>query len=75
MLRMDQFIDLLVPRGGAGLVRFVAENATMPAVTGYLRLVPPPLRLMLFNTNHSRGRPTKGSGKPESPGKQHRRQH
>tara|TARA_B100000029_G_scaffold105167_1_gene95802 strand:- start:4424 stop:5701 length:1278 start_codon:yes stop_codon:yes gene_type:complete len=34
MLRMDQFIDLLVPRGGAGLVRFVAENATMPAVTG-----------------------------------------
>ena len=34
MLRMDQFIDLLVPRGGAGLVRFVAENATMPAVPG-----------------------------------------
>lgn len=34
MLKMDQYIDLLVPRGGASLVRFVAENATMPAVTG-----------------------------------------
>ncbi len=34
MLKMDQYIDLIVPRGGAGLVRFVGENATMPAVTG-----------------------------------------
>ena len=34
MLKMNEYIDLLVPRGGAGLVRFVAENATMPAVTG-----------------------------------------
>ena len=34
MLKMDQYIDLIVPRGGEGLVRFVAENATMPAVTG-----------------------------------------
>ena len=34
MLKMNDYIDLLVPRGGAGLVRFVAENATMPAVTG-----------------------------------------
>ena len=34
MLRMDQYIDLIVPRGGEGLVRFVGENATMPAVTG-----------------------------------------
>ena len=34
MLKMDQYIDLLVPRGGATLVKFVAENATMPAVTG-----------------------------------------
>ncbi len=34
MLRMNDYIDLLVPRGGASLVRFVAENATMPAVTG-----------------------------------------
>jgi glutamate-5-semialdehyde dehydrogenase len=34
MLKMNKYIDLLVPRGGASLVRFVAENATMPAVTG-----------------------------------------
>ena len=34
MLKMDQYIDLIVPRGGEGLVRFVAKNATMPAVTG-----------------------------------------
>ena len=34
MLKMDQYIDLIVPRGGNGLVRFVGENATMPAVTG-----------------------------------------
>ena len=34
MLKMNQYIDLIVPRGGDGLVRFVGENATMPAVTG-----------------------------------------
>jgi glutamate-5-semialdehyde dehydrogenase len=34
MLKMSQYIDLIVPRGGDGLVRFVGENATMPAVTG-----------------------------------------
>ncbi len=34
MLKMDEYIDLLVPRGGANLVKFVAENANMPAVTG-----------------------------------------
>ncbi len=34
MLKMNQYIDLIVPRGGDGLVRFVGANATMPAVTG-----------------------------------------
>ena len=34
MLKMDKYIDLVVPRGGDSLVRFVGENATMPAVTG-----------------------------------------
>ena len=34
MLKMNQYIDLIVPRGGEGLVRYVGENATMPAVTG-----------------------------------------
>ena len=34
MLKMNQYIDLIIPRGGDGLVRYVGENATMPAVTG-----------------------------------------
>jgi glutamate-5-semialdehyde dehydrogenase len=34
MLRMKEQIDLVVPRGGAGLIKFVAENAAMPAITG-----------------------------------------
>ncbi len=34
MLSMKEHIDLLVPRGGAGLINFVAKNATMPVLTG-----------------------------------------
>ena len=34
LLRMREYIDLLIPRGGADLVHFVAEHATMPAITG-----------------------------------------
>jgi glutamate-5-semialdehyde dehydrogenase len=34
MLKMKDFIDLIVPRGGAELIRFVSENATMPVVSG-----------------------------------------
>ena len=34
MLKMKDTIDLLVPRGGSGLIRMVAENATMPVITG-----------------------------------------
>lgn len=34
MLGMKEYIDLLVPRGGDSLIRYVAEHATMPAVTG-----------------------------------------
>ena len=34
MLSMKEYINLLVPRGGTGLIRFVEEHATMPAVTG-----------------------------------------
>ena len=32
MLKLDQCIDLMVPRGGAALVQFVKANATMPVV-------------------------------------------
>ena len=34
MLKMTEYIDLMIPRGGAELVRRVAEDAAMPAVTG-----------------------------------------
>ena len=34
MLQMREYIDLLVPRGGAGLIKLVQERATMPSVTG-----------------------------------------
>ena len=34
LLRMKDVIDLIVPRGGAELIRFVSENATMVVVAG-----------------------------------------
>lgn len=34
MLNMNEYIDLLVPRGGADLITYVGENASMPVVTG-----------------------------------------
>ena len=34
MLSMKDHINLLVPRGGAGLINFVAKKATMPVLTG-----------------------------------------
>ncbi|HEV8574509.1 MAG TPA: glutamate-5-semialdehyde dehydrogenase, partial [Dehalococcoidia bacterium] len=34
MLRMREAIDLVVPRGGAELIRYVADNATMPVLIG-----------------------------------------
>jgi glutamate-5-semialdehyde dehydrogenase len=34
MLKMRDSIDLIVPRGGAELINYVAQNATMPVVTG-----------------------------------------
>jgi glutamate-5-semialdehyde dehydrogenase len=34
MLGMKDYINLLVPRGGSELIRFVAQHATMPVVTG-----------------------------------------
>ena len=34
MLKLKEYIGLLVPRGGEELIRFVEEHATMPAVTG-----------------------------------------
>ncbi len=34
MLQMKEYIDLLVPRGGQGLINFVASTAAMPVVAG-----------------------------------------
>jgi len=34
MLKMNDTIDLIIPRGGAGLIKSVTENATMPVVSG-----------------------------------------
>jgi len=34
MLKMNDIIDLIIPRGGAGLIKSVAEKATMAVVTG-----------------------------------------
>lgn len=32
MMRLNKYIDLLIPRGGAGLIRNVVENATVPVI-------------------------------------------
>jgi len=34
MLKMGDIIDLIIPRGGAELIRFIKEKATMPVVAG-----------------------------------------
>lgn len=31
-MKMKQFVDVLIPRGGAGLIRSVVENATIPVI-------------------------------------------
>lgn len=35
LLELNQFVDLIVPRGGEGLIRFVAENSSIPVVKHY----------------------------------------
>ena len=32
LLRMNRYIDLIIPRGGAGLIRTVVENSTVPVI-------------------------------------------
>ncbi|EGI3618605.1 glutamate-5-semialdehyde dehydrogenase [Salmonella enterica] len=34
MLRMDRYIDMLIPRGGAGLHKLCREQSTIPVITG-----------------------------------------
>ena len=32
LMRLNDYVDLLIPRGGAGLIRAVVENATVPVI-------------------------------------------
>ncbi len=32
LLRMDRYVDLMIPRGGPGLIRHVTENSTIPVL-------------------------------------------
>ncbi len=34
MLQMKGVIDLMIPRGGPGLIKLISENAAMPVITG-----------------------------------------
>jgi glutamate-5-semialdehyde dehydrogenase len=34
LLKMHQYVDMLIPRGGAGLHRFCREHSTIPVITG-----------------------------------------
>jgi len=35
LLRLEEHIDLVIPRGGEGLIRFVAENSRIPVLKHY----------------------------------------
>ena len=32
LMRLNEYVDVLIPRGGAGLIRAVVENATVPVI-------------------------------------------
>ena len=35
LLNMDEFVHCIIPRGGEGLIRFVAENSRVPVIKHY----------------------------------------
>ena len=35
LLKQEEYIDLIIPRGGEGLIRFVAENSKIPVLKHY----------------------------------------
>ncbi|TSA83105.1 glutamate-5-semialdehyde dehydrogenase [Deinococcus detaillensis] len=39
LLRLDDLVDAIIPRGGAGLHRFCVENATVPVIVGGVGVV------------------------------------
>jgi len=32
LIKMDKYIDLVIPRGGEGLIRYISQNATVPVI-------------------------------------------
>jgi len=32
MLKLDEYIDIIIPRGGSGLIKFVSQNSSIPVV-------------------------------------------
>ncbi len=35
LITMDEYVDMIIPRGGEGLIRAIAENATVPVLKHY----------------------------------------
>jgi len=35
MLKLEEYIDLVIPRGGEGLIRFVVANSRIPVIKHY----------------------------------------
>jgi glutamate-5-semialdehyde dehydrogenase len=35
LLNLDQYVDIIIPRGGAGLIRYVVENSRIPVLKHY----------------------------------------
>ncbi len=35
MLKLEEYIDVIIPRGGEGLIRFVVENSKVPVIKHY----------------------------------------
>ena len=53
LMRLREYVDLLIPRGGAKLIRYTVENATVPVIE---RQGEPPRRLQCGgNPSRSRG--------------------
>ncbi len=32
LIKLDKYVDLIIPRGGEGLIRYISENSTVPVV-------------------------------------------
>ncbi len=32
LIKMDKFVDLIIPRGGEGLIRFISQNSSIPVI-------------------------------------------